>query len=140
MEDGQLIEVSRNFFAISRTTNDVYYFGEDVDMYKDGKVKSHDGAWRSGVNGAKFGLMMPGQAIVGRKYYQEVAPKIALDRVEITSTTTLCETPAGKFERCLKVEETTPLEPKARDHKIYAPGIGLIVDGEMKLVSYVQPK
>src|SRR5881396_234995 len=52
-KNGQLIEVARNYFAISKRTNDVFYFGEDVDMYKDGKVVSHDGSWLSGVNGAK---------------------------------------------------------------------------------------
>src|SRR6187200_639266 len=36
-EKGALIEVSRNYFAISRRTNSVFYFGEDVDMYKNGK-------------------------------------------------------------------------------------------------------
>ncbi|HLE61781.1 MAG TPA: hypothetical protein VI750_01515, partial [Pyrinomonadaceae bacterium] len=34
--NGKLIEVSRNFFAISKRTNSVYYFGEDVDIYKGG--------------------------------------------------------------------------------------------------------
>src|SRR5258707_14615937 len=33
-----LIEVSRNYFAIDPKTTDVYYFGEDVDMYKKGKI------------------------------------------------------------------------------------------------------
>src|SRR5262245_24531901 len=36
-EDGELKEVSRNYFAISKRTNAVYYFGEDVDEYEDGK-------------------------------------------------------------------------------------------------------
>src|SRR4026209_2253557 len=31
--DGELKEVSRNFFAISTQTSNVYYFGEDVDLY-----------------------------------------------------------------------------------------------------------
>src|SRR4051812_782362 len=31
---GKLVEVSRNFFAISKSTGDVYYFGEEVDIYK----------------------------------------------------------------------------------------------------------
>src|SRR6188768_3213581 len=75
MDEGKLVEVSRNFCAISKTTKDVYYFGEDVDIYKDGKVVKHAGAWRSGVDGAKFGMLMPGAATVGRKYYQEHAPK-----------------------------------------------------------------
>src|SRR5690349_23337340 len=44
-DKGQLVEVSLNYFAISRKTNDVYYFGETVDMYKNGKVNSHEGSW-----------------------------------------------------------------------------------------------
>ena len=40
----QLVEVSRNYFAISKRTNSVFYFGEDVDMYKNGKIASHDGS------------------------------------------------------------------------------------------------
>src|SRR5262245_55630303 len=57
---GQLTEVSRNFFAISKRSKDVYYFGEEVDIYKGGKVVRHEGAWLAGQNGARFGLMMPG--------------------------------------------------------------------------------
>ena len=82
---GKLTEVARNYFAISKRTNDVFYFGEDVDMYKDGKVVSHEGSWLSGVNGSKFGLMMPGRALIQSRYYQEVAPNIAMDRATIFS-------------------------------------------------------
>jgi len=77
IKDGQLVEVSRNYFAIDRTTRDVYYFGEDVDMYENGKVIGHEGAWLSGVNGARFGLMIPGKPAGGDRYYQENAPGIA---------------------------------------------------------------
>src|SRR5689334_15715468 len=59
-KNGRVVEVTRDYYAIDSVTNDVYYFGEDVDVYKDGKVASHAGSWLSGVNGAKFGLMMPG--------------------------------------------------------------------------------
>src|SRR5262245_27938268 len=37
-----LVEVSRNFFAISKRSGNVYYFGEEVDIYKDGKIASHE--------------------------------------------------------------------------------------------------
>src|SRR5215471_5462452 len=67
--DGKLVEVSRNYFAISKRTSDVYYFGEDVDIYKDGKIANHEGAWLAGVNGAKFGLAMPGNPVIKSKYY-----------------------------------------------------------------------
>lgn len=135
-EGEDLIEVSRNFFAISKRTNSVYYFGEDVDMYKDGKVVSHDGAWRSGENGAVFGLMMAGTPILGGKYYQEIAPEVAMDRAEIKSLSDTLETPAGKFTDCLTAIESTPLEPGVTEAKIYAPGIGLIRDADLKLVKY----
>jgi hypothetical protein len=71
-EGGQLAEVSRNFFAIDRTAGDVYYFGEDVDEYKNGKVTGHAGAWLSGVNGARFGLMVPGTPKAGDRFYRRL--------------------------------------------------------------------
>ena len=57
--DGELAEISLNYFAISKTTHDVYYFGEDSDTYKNGKVASHEGSWLAGVAGARFGLALP---------------------------------------------------------------------------------
>ena len=136
-EKGALIEVSRNYFAISRRTNSVFYFGEDVYMYKDGKVINHEGAWLSGVGGARFGLMMPGLPLMRARYFQEVAPKVVMDRAEIVSLTESIKTPAGVFTNVLKMEETTPLEPNAKEAKFYAAGIGLIQDGDLKLVSQV---
>ena len=133
-ENGKLIEVSRNFFAIDQKPGDVYYFGEDVDMYRDGKVVSHEGAWRSGAKGAKFGLMMPGKPAVGRAFYQEIAPKVAMDRAKVVSLSQRVKTPEGTFNDCLKIEETTPLEPGVKEYKYYASGVGLIQDADLKLV------
>jgi hypothetical protein len=133
---GELIEVSRNYFAIHPPTGDVYYFGEDVDMYKKGKLVDHEGSWRHGTHGATFGLMMPGKPAVGMRFYQELARGIAMDRAEIMSLTETLTTKAGTFERCLKTKETTPLEKLAREYKIYAPGVGLVKDGDLSLVSH----
>jgi uncharacterized membrane protein YkoI len=132
---GTLVEVSRNYFAIATRTNDVFYFGEDVDIYEDGKVVSHEGAWLSGRNGARFGLMMPGTPLLGARYHQEVAPGVAMDRAEIAGLDETFETPAGKFEGCLRTEESTPLEG-GKETKYYAPGIGLIRDGETRLTKH----
>ena len=134
--DGELVEISRNFFAISRRTNSVFYFGEEVDMYSRGKVTGHEGAWLSGVNGARFGLMLPGVPLQGARYYQEIAPGVAMDRAEIVRLSDTLSTPAGLFRGVLRTEETTPLEPGAREAKRYAPGVGLIQDGPLKLVAH----
>jgi len=137
--DGALTEVSRNYFAICPDTKDLYYFGEDVDIYKGGKVVSHEGGWLAFQGRNRPGLMMPGAPQVGFRHYQEVAPDVAMDRAEILSLTETIRTPAGTFANCLKVEETTPLE---RDTavKIYAPGVGLVGDGALVLTKIVRPK
>ena len=135
-KSGKLVEVSRNYFAISKRTNSVYYFGEEVDIYENEKVVGHSGAWLAGANGAKFGLMMPGIILLRSRYYQEIAPGVAMDRAEVVSMAETVATPAGQFSNCLKVEETTPLEPGVKEYKYYAAGIGLIQDGDLKLVKH----
>ncbi len=132
---GQLVEVSRNFYAISKRTNSVFYFGEDVDMYSNGKISNHEGSWASGVDGATFGMMMPGDALLKSRFYQERAPKVAMDRAEIISLDQHLIAPAGAFDT-LKVLETSPLEMLAREYKYYVRGIGLVQDGSAKLVKY----
>jgi hypothetical protein len=131
--EGKPIEISQNYFAIDKKTKAVYYFGEDVDMYKDGKVVNHEGSWLSGVAGAKFGMMMPGKVKVGDKFYQEIAPKTAMDRCEIVALDKKVNTPAGTFGNCLQTKETSPLEAGTSE-KIYAPGVGLVKDDEFELV------
>jgi hypothetical protein len=135
-DNGQPVEVSRNHFAISTRTNSVFYFGEDVDAYKNGAIIGHEGAWLAGINGARFGLAMPGEPRPKAKYYQEIAPKVAMDRAEIVSLTAMVTTPARVFTNCLKIEETTPLEPRTKEAKYYARGIGLVQDGSLKLVRH----
>ena len=132
-KDGQLVEVSRNFFAIDRTTMDLYYFGEAVDIYKNGQVSSHEGQWLSGENGAKFGLMIPGKPRVGDKYYQENAPGVARDRAEVISTTEEFKVPAGSFKNCLRTRESSEIESGVED-KGYAPNVGLIKHADFTLV------
>ncbi len=137
--DGELDEVSRNFFAICDQTNNVLYFGEDVDNYEDGEVANHDGGWRAGVNGAAPGLIMPGTFLLGSRYFQEIAPGVALDRAENVKMGLTVDVPAGHFTNAVKVVETSPLEPNSQSIKLYAPGVGLIVDETLKLVEVFDP-
>jgi len=138
-KDGKLEEVSRNYFAIDKATGDVYYFGEDVDMYDaNGKVTGHGGSWLSGVNDAKFGLIMPGKPKVGYRYYQELAPKAALDRAEVVSVAEDVKVPAGTFKNCLKTRESSGLESGVEE-KLFARGVGLLKDGDFKLTTIEVP-
>ena len=58
-----------------------------------------------------------------------------MDRAEVTSLSEKMATPAGNFENCLKTGESSAIE-SVREEKIYAPGIGLIYDGSLKLTKF----
>jgi hypothetical protein len=135
-KDGKLYEIARNYFAICEQTKDVFYFGEEVDFYEDGKVVKHEGSWLAGANGNRAGLIMPGTPKLKMKYYQELAPGVAMDRAEIVSLDETCKTPAGTFSRCLKVKESSALDVAAAEHKYYAPEVGLVRDQELRLIKY----
>jgi hypothetical protein len=132
MKSGELTEVTRDYYAMDPNSKDVYYFGEDVDMYKNGKVVGHGGSWLSGVKGAKFGMMMPGKVEVGQRFYQEQAPGVGMDRAEVVAVGETIVTPAGTFKDCVHTMETSVIE-KGHEEKWYAPGVGIVKDPEYVL-------
>ena len=127
-EDDTLLEISLNYFAQAKDGT-VCYFGEDVDIYENGVVNSHGGAWRAGEGSNKPGIIMPANPTVGQSYQQEVAPGIAEDRAEHFSIEKSFSTPAGVFENILLVKETPD------STKRYAKGVGLIFDDGLVLTS-----
>jgi hypothetical protein len=129
-------KVTRNYLAIHPATRDVYCFGRSVDRYDRWMVTGSGGGWRSGVNGARYGLWMPGKPQAGQKFYEVLAPKVAMDRAEVASLIENVRVPAARFSECLKMVETTPLSPKRKTERLYAPGVGLLMDGNFKLVRY----
>ena len=70
------------------------------------------------------------------KYYQEIAPGVAMDRAEIVSLSETCKTPAGTFSACMKVKEGSALDLLASEYKYHAPGIGLVRDEDLRLIRY----
>jgi hypothetical protein len=132
-EGGELVEISRNFFA-QAPGGSVCYFGEDVDIYEAGSVVSHAGAWRAGVNGAVPGVMMPALPAVGMAFRQEMAPGLAEDRALIEAAGETVTVPAGTFSNTVRFLETTPLEPGSTSVKVFARNVGLIIDDGARLV------
>jgi len=138
-EDGELKEVSRNFFAVCKEHGDVFYFGEEVDDYEGGKIVKHPGAWRADRKDSRAGIIMPGTVLLGARHYQEIAPN-AMDRAEIISDDVTMKTPAGTFKNCIRVEETSGLDPNDKCYKTYAPGVGLIQDEDLLLSGHGEAK
>lgn len=92
--------------------------------------------WIHGSNNARAGLMMLAIVLLGSRYYQEVAPTIAMDRVETVDMNGTAATPARYFDHVVKIKDTTPLEPNLIEYKLYAPGAGLINGNGLLLVKY----
>jgi hypothetical protein len=49
------------------------------------------------------------------------------------------QVPAGEFDDCIKVEETSPLEPGDKSIKIYCRGVGLVRDEQLELTAVYNP-
>ena len=101
-----------------------------------GKLVDQEGSWQHGSDGARAGLMMPGIALLGSRYDQEIAPSVALDKSEIVSMNEMVNVPAGSFSDVIKMIETNDIEPNVTEDNLHAPGVGQVIDNGLKLVSY----
>ncbi len=135
-QTGELIEITNDYFAICKETNSVFYLGEHVNDYENGKVVTHEGSWIHGSDKARAGVIMPGIILMGSRYYQEIAPAVAMDKSEITGTNETVNVPAGSFSNVIKMKESSDLEPGVVEDNLHAPGIGQVIDNDTKLVSY----
>jgi len=129
-EDYELIERSWNYFAYVGGT--LCYFGEAVDIYEDGKVVSHEGAWRADDWGHP-GIFMPADPMPGTGFQMEVAPGIAEDEGLVLGSGPY-SVEATTFPDVIRIRETSPLGGSTI--KYYARDVGLIVDGPLELVSF----
>ena len=135
--NGELAEVTLDYFA-QADDGTVYYLGEDVDIYENGQVASHEGAWLYGVHTDKLGIIMPADPKVGDKFRSEDVPGITQEDDEVVSVSETVTVPAGTFKNCLKIKEI--LSGGEIEYKYYAPGVGVVKevpgDGEVNLKSH----
>jgi hypothetical protein len=134
---GALKEVTLDYFAQS-DDGTVYYLGEDVDIYKNGQVVSHEGAWLYGVHTQTLGILMPANPKVGDTFQSENVPGITREDDEVLSVSETVTVPAGTYTNCLKIQEK--LSDGGIDYKYFAPNVGVVKevpeDGEVNLISH----
>jgi hypothetical protein len=135
-QTGDLKEITNDYFAICKENNSVFYLGESVDDYENGKVVSHEGSWVHGSDKARAGLIMPGIILMGSRYYQEIAPDVAMDKSQVIGTNETVSVPAGSFSNVISMKESSDIEPGVTEINLHAPGVGQVVDNDTKLVSY----
>jgi hypothetical protein len=118
-----LVEDTRDWFAqdVSRI---VWYFGEDTIEFPSG---STEGSWESGVNDADAGFIMLANPKVGDRYFQEFAPKVAVDLARVLSKDESLTIGDVTYNNLLLTKETSQLDPGVAEYKYYAPGVGFIL-------------
>lgn len=121
-----LVEETFDYFATDCDGN-VWYFGEDSTEFPSG---STEGSWLAGVNDADAGFIMLANPQVGNRYFQEFAPKVAVDQAKVISLDgSACvpyQTPDFCSDELLVTKETSQLDPGVVENKYYASGIGFI--------------
>jgi hypothetical protein len=139
--DNELTEKTYDFFAQDKAGN-VWYFGENTKEYEAGQVVSTAGSFEAGVNGARAGIIMLAQPAARDSYFEERATAVAEDQATVLGTGRRAKVPFATFNNCLETQNFTSLEPGALEHKLYAPGIGLVFEEDqsggtdtMRLVS-----
>ncbi len=130
--DGRLEERTSDYYAQDDCGN-VWYFGEDTaELDRNGHVVSREGSFHAGVQGAEPGVFMQARPQLGRKFRQEWSPGNAEDQYSAVSLHARISVPYGTYVNALRTRETTALEPNVVDNKVYAYGIGEVVEKAVK--------
>lgn len=128
--DGAVTEDTLDWFAQDNAGN-VWYFGENTLEIEGDLVISTEGSFKAGVNGDKAGIIMKAQPAVGDYFRQEFVLGQGEDVEEVISLNESVTVAAGTFTQCVKIQETTALEPENTVHDYYAPGIGPVLSIDM---------
>jgi hypothetical protein len=130
-EHGRAVERTDDWYAQDKQGN-VWYMGEDSFELENGRFVKADDSWKSGVNGAKPGIIMPAAPRPGNAYRQEYYPRgKALDEARVLRLGASLEVPYGSFRHVLVTSERSPIEPQT-EHKYFAPGVGEIAERVVK--------
>ena len=125
-EHGRIVEDTFDWYAQDQHGN-IWYLGEDTAEFERGKLTTKAGSFEAGVDGATAGIIMPAHPRDDQAYREEYYKGRAEDRGEVMGTHEMAQSPYGFFEHALMIKDTTPLEPRVLEYKLYAPGIGPVV-------------
>jgi len=125
--DGTLLERTFDWYAQDNQGN-VWYLGEDTTAFLPKGKTDTSGSWEAGVNGAQPGIVMEAHPQIPDAYRQEYLAGQAEDTAWVVQVGGTITVPYGKLRNTLTTLEATRLEPGLYDRKVYAPGIGLVLE------------
>lgn len=147
-ENGVPVEITDDWYA-QDTAGNIWYLGEAVKNFENGKLVDRAGSFEAGVDGAQPGIALPADPVPGLAYRQEYYAGEAEDKAAvITVGQEQVQVPFGHFtDRVLMTRDLVPTEPKVQELKFYAPGVGPLLSvhldgagGRAELVSFTPGK
>ena len=124
---GTLLEKTFDWFAQDKQGN-VWYLGEDTTAYLPNGKTDTSGSWEAGVHDAEPGIVMEANPQIPDAYRQEYLAGQAEDTAWVVQLGGTVSVPYGTLRNTLTTLEATRIEPGLYDQKVYAPGIGLVVE------------
>jgi hypothetical protein len=130
--NGRLNERTHDFYAQTERGT-VWYFGEHTaTIDRHGHVRSREGSFMSGRDGAEAGIFMATRPHRGPSYRQEDFPGHAEDVFTVVRRRAHVVVPLIDTRHALLTRETTVLEPGVVDHKYYVRDIGTVREVTVK--------
>jgi len=125
-QDGEVIEDTFDWYA-QDGDGTIWYLGEDTAELEGGEITTTEGSFEAGVDGARPGVIMPGDPADGMRYRQEHYEGEAEDNGEILSVAEQVDVPVGHFDDVVLTKDTSTIEPDVLEYKLYAPGVGPVL-------------
>jgi hypothetical protein len=123
----KVLEKTFDWYAQDKQGN-VWYLGEETTAYLPNGRTDQSGSWEAGVDDGEPGLIMEAAPKVPDAYRQEYLRGEAEDTAWIIGGPDSLTVPFGTVEHVLTSLEATRIEPGLYDKKIYAPGIGIVLE------------
>jgi hypothetical protein len=124
--NGKLLEKTTDWYAQDKQGN-VWYLGERTGAYSHGHV-DHSGSWLAGVHDGEPGIVMKANPQIPDAYRQEFLAGQAQDTAWIVNRGGSFKLPFKTVHHVVTSYEFTVLEPTVLDKKIYAPGLGIVME------------
>jgi hypothetical protein len=126
-EDGRVVEDTWDWYA-QDAGGSLWYLGEDTRELDHGKVVSTEGSWRHGRDGAQAGVILPARPRPGCSYREEYLAGEAEDQALVLALSETVTTRTGLYRRVLHTANWTPVEPAVLENKLYARGVGPVIE------------
>jgi hypothetical protein len=142
--NGQVFEDTYDWYAQDSDGN-IWYLGEDTKEYENGKLKTTEGSWAYGVDGAQPGVVVPADPKQGMRYREEYYAGHAEDAASVLNVGSQVQVPYGRFKDAMLTRNYSSLEPTVEEMKLYARGVGPVMEllvsggsGRTELLSYAK--